>query len=60
MNSHILKLLEKYLDGTATPDEIREVDAWYDHFENKADLDLSNEKPPKLKFEKTFLQDSQS
>ena len=60
MNDQILILLEKYLEGNASPEEIREVDAWYDHFENKADLDLSKEQPPGLKLEKTFLQNSQS
>ncbi|WP_128546509.1 FecR family protein [Larkinella soli] len=31
-------LLEKYLSGRCTPDEARQVEAWYDSFENRPDL----------------------
>lgn len=59
-NERLLYLLERYLAGIANAEEASEVDAWYESFESKPALDLTDEKSILFFKEKTILQNPES
>ena len=54
--ARLLLLIEKYLAGEASEEEIEEVDRWYQSFETEPGLPPDALNPPEIKIEKTFLQ----
>lgn len=57
MDKHrLLDLIDRYLAGQATVEEIREIDRWYDEFDKQPDLPADAISPAAPLKEKTILQ----
>ena len=50
------ELLEKYLAGRCTPDEARQVEQWYDSFENQPDLAQAHPQTQQPAYSRKMLQ----